>query len=261
MKESNMHQEATNSTQISPTPPLAEIVFEIAFNDSNIVNYDLLIGELYSKLKSTYPIPEPLKPKEVPPLLMPFIIQQRFRSVENGYPLYQLGPGIMSFNTDGDTYHLAHENKWETFRTKLLEFLAVYKDILGDKFQSENFKHISLRFINKIEDTDMYPNVKNYFSNQLNLKIDLGFADDIAYITNLEDTKLSQTYYLDQNKKSKLNYNLGTITEGSRKLLADISVTTTEVPTFEGLQGWLDNSHSKIENFFNKMTQGITSLQ
>jgi len=241
-------------------PPLAEIVFEVKFKDPNVVNYELLIGELYSRLKPNYPFNEMLKPREMPALLFPFIIQQRFRASQNSYPLYQLGPGIMSFNINGATYHQSPANKWESFKTKLLEFLRIYNDVLADKFFTENFDHFSLRFINKVEDTAMYPDIKNYFTNKLKLKIDLVFGRGLPYITNLENVALAQTYYLNQEKTSKFQFNIGTITEGSRKLLLDTAVISNNVPQFEGIEGWLEEAHSTITTFFFKLTQNITAI-
>lgn len=261
--QGNQNTESTTQShsEVLANPPLAEIVFEIKFNDPNVVTYDLLIGELYSRLKANFPINEVLKPKEMPSFLLPFIVQHRFRATDNGFPLYQLGPGIMSFNIDGSTYNQETGDKWNSFKTKLLGFLRIYSEILGSKFSEDYFEHFSLRFINKIEDTEMYPEVKNYFSNKLRLKIDLEFATDLPYISSLEDTKIAQTYNLNAEKTSKLQYSLNTVTEGSRKLLMDMAVISTNVPQFTGIEGWLDDSHTTIETFFDNMTQEIQSIR
>ena len=114
--------------------PLKEIVFEIKLKDAQLVDYDIFVGELFSKLKSSYSFYQALKPSEFPALLMPFVIQHRFRKIENGYPLYQLGPGIASFNMDGLTFDGQAANKWGNYKTDLLHFLTEYKNILSGKF-------------------------------------------------------------------------------------------------------------------------------
>lgn len=239
-------------------PPLVEVVFEVKFKDPRIVDYELLVGEINSKLKATYKHFESLKPPEMPALLMPFIMQHRFRVDDGKYPLYQIGPGIVSFNYDGDTY--TKSGKWENFRKKLLEFITIYKEVIGDKFSNENIEYISLRYINKIVDTGMYPGIHQYFTDKLGLKIDLDFAgSDIDYLDKLEHTRLTQLYFLDDTKKTKLKFDLLTITEDTRKLLLDISITTTQIPTFDS-DTWLNDVHNKIENFFIAITKNIKSL-
>ena len=93
--------------------PLVEVVFEIKFKNENLLDYDLLVGKLYSKVEALYPNYELLKPAEMPALLMPFVVQHRFRKVAGGYPLYQTGPGIVTFNIDGKTYEKI--GKWQSF--------------------------------------------------------------------------------------------------------------------------------------------------
>jgi uncharacterized protein (TIGR04255 family) len=239
---------------------LQEIVFEVKYKDPSLINYDLLVGELFSKLKNKYPFFQLLKPKEIPALLMPFIVQHRFRKDEGKYPLYQLGPGILSFNVDGKAYSSFGTTPRENYKSELSEFLSSYRDVAAEKFITENFEHFSLRMLFAIEDSDMYPNVKDYFDNKLNFKIDLGFATGIEFIANLEHNQISQNYFLDQEKKTKFRYEITTITEGARKLLVDLSVVSSEAPPYEGIQGWLDTSFNQIETFYSKLTSKIQKV-
>ena len=105
-------------------PPLVEVVFELKWKDDQKEDYDLLVGELYSQLKSEFPEKELLKPSEIPSFAMPFKVQHRFREGKNDYPLYQLGPGILSFNINGIKY--ADINGWDNFLNKITEFIKKY---------------------------------------------------------------------------------------------------------------------------------------
>lgn len=216
--------------------PLVEVLFEIKFKDPSIVDYDLFVGEMYSKLKHKYPFNELLKPQEIPALLLQFNVQRRFRRVDKGYPLFQLGPGIASFNFDGATYNLPADECWAEFKKQLLEFLKVYKEVASDKFTNENIDHFLLRFINKIQDTKMYPGVKAYFSDELNLQIEPKFGNKLSFIDKLDHIQISQLYNLDPAKKTQLLANIITITEDARKLIVDLSVKSTELPAFEGIE-------------------------
>lgn len=235
--------------------PLIEVVFEIRFKDFQVMDYDLLVGELYSKLKKSFPNKETLKPLEMPSILMPYLIQHRFRREIDGYPLYQLGPGIISFNIDGSGYN---SSKWEGYKSELEIFLKCIREIMEDDFKEESIEHIQLRYVNKISDTEMYADLKKYFSDNLKLEINLNFLD-IENGKHLDHTKLSQVYS-DPEGKFSFKYNLFTRTEDVRKLILDISVETKKIPSFEGISGWLNVAHEEIEKFFFQITKNIKNI-
>jgi uncharacterized protein (TIGR04255 family) len=236
-------------------PPLVEAIFEIKFKDFKLFNYDLFVGELYSKLKSKYPITETLKDPEIPTFLLPFVIQHRFKSNgENGYPLYQTGPGIISFNIDGTKYKTLG---WKGFKKEIKTFLKACKEVIADNFISENIEKITLRYIDIIDDGRMYPNLKDYFSNYLNLGINLNFAEGVDFIEDLEDVLLSQTYKKNNNK---IKFTLRTITKGTRKLMLDCKTESTVVPEIENIKDWLEEAHTADEQIFFKLTNNIRDL-
>ncbi|MCD6556429.1 MAG: TIGR04255 family protein [Bacteroidales bacterium] len=234
--------------------PLVEVVFEIKFKDPNGVNYDLIVGELYSKLKSKYPFTETLTPKEFPALVMPFIMQHRFRPEKNKYPLFQIGPGIVSFNIDGSTY----TEGWKGYKKNLLSFIRIYKSVFGDEFSAEKIDRISLRYIDKIEDPNMYPDVKKYFDESLKLGIDLNFAEKASNYENLENTSLSQVYKIHDN--CNLGFKIKTIKDGSRKLLVDSFVDTYDFNNIDELNKWLEKAHTTLKDFFIDLTSNIKHL-
>jgi len=235
--------------------PLVEAVFEIRFKDPKAINYDIFVGELYSKLKKKFPISEALKPQEVPAFLLPYIVQHRFRSVQNGYPLYQTGPGLLSFNIDGVSYK--NNGGWLYYKKLISSFVGTVENVAADKFLSENIAKISLRYVNKIVDPGMYSDIKNYFSEKLGTQINLNFSTDVSCLNNLENTALSQTYVQENNQ---IIFNLKTITEGTRKILLDITCESSGEVNIENFSSWLNNAHSNIEKIFLGTTKNITTL-
>jgi len=231
--------------------PLVEVVFEIIFKEQN-PKYDIFVGELYSKLKNKYPVIELVTPPEIS-AVVPYVVQHRFRTEAEKYPLYQTGPGVVSFNTDGGSY----ENGWAGYKKELKSFLKIYRTVLGEQFSSDKFKKVSLRYIDKIEDPRMYPDIKKYFDENLKLEINLKFIENIKF-NNLEGTSLSQAYQVDE--RNKLRYKIQTIKEGSRKLLVDSNVNTENFDSIEDLNKWLDNAHSLLKKFFLELTSNIQNL-
>ena len=94
----------------------------------------------------------------------------------------------------------------KVFKPLLLAFLEEYENVLGDKFVSDNIDHLTLRYINKIEDTEMYPEIKKYFTDNLGLDISLNFGSDLTYINKLENTRIRQSYSLSSSNNSTLQY-------------------------------------------------------
>lgn len=104
-------------------------------------DYQVLIGAMFSRLRNKYPIHEPLPFSNVT-LVPRFTVQHRFRAGENSWPVFQLGPGVLTVNFT-DTY------TWESFEA------AVY-EVLGALIEShpslERFHVIEsrLRYINGV---------------------------------------------------------------------------------------------------------------
>lgn len=242
------------ANKIFSKAPLTEVIFEIKFKNPNIKNYEILTGELNSKLKKKYPYFEPLKPQEIPSFLLPHVVHHRFRKNNNEYPLYQIGPGIVTFNSNGINYA---NGGWPVFKKTLMEFISVYKEVLTDElFVPENIEKITLRYIDKIEDDRMYPDTKKYFCENLKLSIEPEFVNNTDYKDGLQDVSLFQTYMLNDGF-SKLLFNIRTITEGSRKLLLDSSVVTKNPPNIDLLKPWLDFAHKKLKELFLGLTSNI----
>ncbi len=116
-------------------------------------------------------------------------------------------------------------------------------------------------FIDQIEDTEMYPGIKNYFSNRLKFKIAPEFIQDEGYINNLEDLNITQVYKINSTADEKLMFNMRTVTENdSRKLMIESRVHSKQIPEITGLDQWLEESHTVLHDFFFKMTQNISNL-
>ncbi len=90
--------------------PLLEAILEIKWalspHSENIGNgtdphYKILLGRMFDKISDTgglYPIHEELPAARIPDEFAGHIVQHRFLVEAGGWPLIQLGPGILTLN-------------------------------------------------------------------------------------------------------------------------------------------------------------------
>lgn len=168
-----------------PKAPLVEAIFEMKWKlDQSSPgvkadpNYKLLVGRFYDRLcEKDYPFHEQLPTANMPDEMAPYIIQHRFRKKEGGWPLIQLGPGIVTFNeTEG--------YDWPDFQRRLTElltqFFASYPN--PKKIQVEE---LTLRYIDA---TDF-----NYNQNILTFLKDKMGMDIVMPETLFKETMISNS--------------------------------------------------------------------
>jgi uncharacterized protein (TIGR04255 family) len=106
-------------------PPLIEAIFELRWelegqdneNEPKIdPSYQIMVGRMYDLVNDVYPIYEQLPAASVPDEISPYVIQHRFRTGANKWPLIQIGPGIASLNVTEDY-------TWEDFEKRILTLL------------------------------------------------------------------------------------------------------------------------------------------
>ncbi len=90
--------------------PLVEAIFELRWGGAGAAAaaaaYPVLSGRFFERVKPAYPVFEPL-PSFIPPMPIPgFPVQpqQRYRKSVGGWPVVQLGDGLLSFHSSNDSY-------------------------------------------------------------------------------------------------------------------------------------------------------------
>ncbi|MCK4293401.1 MAG: TIGR04255 family protein [Planctomycetes bacterium] len=124
-------------------PPLVEVILEVRWELQNgpqpqvkiDPHYSILLGRLYDKLQDHYPYHEPLPQASIPDEISAYMVKQRFRREKDGWPLIQLGPGILTLN-DTQNY-----NTFEEFRPLALSAVSQLFEVYPE---SENLKISSL---------------------------------------------------------------------------------------------------------------------
>lgn len=150
--------------------PLVEAIFELKWEleqkrEGIFIDphYKLLIGSLYSQIKAEYPYHEMLPAAAIPDEVAGHVIQHRFRTGKNEWPLIQIGPGILTLNeTEGYV--------WENFETRVKQAIAAFLAVHPEP-QKLAISSLLLRYIDAIEFDYAKDNVFDFLSLQMKTEI------------------------------------------------------------------------------------------
>ena len=157
--------------------PLVEAIFEMRWElqEPSVgiridPNYKILIGSIYEKVRDKgtfkYPFYEQLPTANIPDEMAGYVIQYRFRKEESGWPLIQIGPGIVTLN-DTEDYD------WSDFKERILHVVEVLFDSYPDAKHILKLNGLSLRYINAIDFDYKGENIFSFLENNLKVKIDI----------------------------------------------------------------------------------------
>ena len=228
-----------------PKAPLVEVVIELRWqitNKNELAGIQYLYGDIYNELKEKYPFRESILPVEFP---MEMTINQpvhRFRAERDGYPLFQVGPGILTLNTIDSKYY------WEALfkdASELIEnFFKVYtlnKDIspgiLYIDFFPFNFEKQDVHeFINHRFNVTFG---QSFFEND-NFPTDFNMG--FAYNINLGDLRI--------NFQKGKNNNIDGILLQTRINGKSLN------PNQKNINNWFNQAHSLSSNLFKQLIEG-----
>ncbi len=230
-----------------PNAPLVEVVFELRWqiqDKSDLLSFQYLFGDLYSELKNKYPVRESLTPPEIP--LDVFINQPiyRYRIEKEKYPLYQIGPGILTVNTIDEVYF------WDDFYKSSEEILDTFIGI-GSFDKELKFKPSLLYF-------DFFPfdfssdNVHDFLNEKFNITFKQNFMDESI------PTNLNLGFYY----KTKIGDIATTFQKGKNNKKNDGIVLRTKIDGLSyklnknDLLKWINDAHKLSSQSFKELTKG-----
>lgn len=143
--------------QLQPSPGGPGITFD--------PKYKLLVGRLFDQLKQHYPFHEPLPTAVMPDEMMNYLVQHRFRRSSNGWPLVQVGPGIVTLN-DTDTY------SWDDFSARGRQLLHCLSEVYPDEAWPLTVVGLQLRYIDAIPFDFAADNVFDFIGTNLKVRLD-----------------------------------------------------------------------------------------
>jgi len=227
--------------------PLKEVLCEFQFIPFPDKPWDLTIpGIFYEKVKENYPIKQQLlgvnyqiQPSDgnlqlqIDPIFPPIYFFNEDKSV-----LLQINPYSIII------HQIKNYSNWENFKKIVIENFNKFKEIIIPK----GLKRITLRYVNVIEfdkndfKFDEYFKYYPFLSKDLEQNIKSFFCRiEFPYEDNKEVLRLTIADVANQNP-SKISILLD----------LDYLMNVPESVSFENISDWLDNSHSKIKDIFEK---------
>lgn len=231
-----------------PKAPLVEVVLEIRWNiieKSDLTRIQYLYGDIYSELKHQYPFRESIVSPEIP---LDVLINQpthRFRKAVNEYPLFQVGPGILTLNTIDNNYYWENFLKWtEELVDSFLKVFPINKSenltpsvLFLDFFPFDFSKGDAYQFLN-----DKFNIVFNQsFISNVNYPKDL----NLGFFYDIPEGNLSISFQKGKNKEQKEGIVLQTRINGY-----------PIVPAKREMLDWIILSHEASSELFKKLTEG-----
>ncbi len=232
-----------------PKAPLLEVIFEIKWDivsNNDIVDFQYLHGDLYSIIKETFPYRENLIPSDIPFELVKGTPVYRFRKIENGYPLIQIGPGLLTINTIDNIYF------WEDFKTGIESvfnaFFKVFPKSKGLKLTPV------LTYIDFFKINPDFQNAIEFINSNLHLNIHQDFLEDQD--TNIKDINVTFNYQINKDTLS-LNLRNGSIKDNKDGLVLQTKIIgENNIYTSDNLSNWLNETHDFSSSMFKKITKG-----
>jgi uncharacterized protein (TIGR04255 family) len=255
-------KEKKTETPLLLNPPLIEVIFEVRWEIEHDAqtgrmrdpSYPMMYGRLYERLKKDFPITEDLPSVQAHPETTPYVPRHRMRKEKNGYPLIQVGPGILTFN-DIKGY------SWTKFNVLALYLIECISDLYPKELNPLNFIKTEIRYVNGIPFDLSKEHPLQFLAEKLHLKIEV---DPELWERNALNEKpnaigLNLAYALEKPLGNlAITANLGQF-DGRPAFIQQTLIQSfgERSPSDEmSFATWLEESHQVAENCFQVFYKG-----
>ncbi len=243
-------------------PPLLESVFELRWEleqdpQSGRLrdpSYPMMYGRLYEKFKNELPFIEDLPSTQIHPEANPFVVRHRIRKEKEGWPLIQIGPGILTINE-------TKNYSWTPYRSLIARTVEAVGELFPKGTFGLNFIKCELRYVNGIPFDPKEENPLSFLSNKLHTKIDID--PEIFELNDASDSPISlglNVLYPLQKPVGHLglSFNLGQAEGKPAYILQTMiqSLGETVPQDRDSFVSWLNISHETAENCFQTLCRG-----
>ncbi len=241
-------------------PPLVEVVLEVRWqlqpgegpNLWNDPHYSLLVGKLHANLEATYPVHEALPAAMIPDEISACTVKHRFRASKGGWPLVQIGPGILTLN-ETQLY-----TTYQAFRPHAMSLMETFFKVYPEK---PKISSLLLRYIDAVEMDYAAEDVWRFLGDKMHVPLGLPaqFFDGID-VAKHPLRFVWESSFPCSSPRGTATLRFATGKKAQRPALVWEQMVRTsgdEVPPMPGDFGtWLDSAHALTKAWFLRLIAG-----
>lgn len=216
-------------------------------------HYRLLLGRLFDRFQAEYPEHEQLPTANMPDEFVGQMVQHRFRSAKDDWPLVQVGPGVFTLNE-------THRYTWTDFQQRAKEAVArlynAHPAVAEFRIQS-----LVLRYIDAVEynykDEDAFAFLRD------KMKVGISLPDSLFQTSGVHARPESfawQATFPCKRPPGAVHVSFAT----GQKLDAPAILWETTVQSSgeslpampDGFPAWIDAAHEITDDWFFKLIEG-----
>jgi len=234
--------------------PLVEAIFELGWSVAEVEPtdqfWDVLPGLYFGAVRDEYPHIENLPMSQVPVQVSRNVVRHRFRKTKGGWPLTQLGPGVLTVN---DT---AGYTVWEDFLPRITKAVSSLTDVYKN---AEPFDRAELRYINAVE-FDPQQSFAEFVKEKLHTSITLpDLSDGETTTTDIVNANIAAQVHLKCPAGiGEIVVSLGQVNDKPAAVF-QISVRSSgkDAPKKkDDIEQWANDAHQIIDSWFSSFCEG-----
>ena len=238
-----------------PNKPLIEAILEIRWGQDGQPDpaYPLIVGRLYERLRTQYPAIEDLPIVAVPPEITVHQVRHRFRKTKDGWPLVQVGPGVLTVN-DTEAY------RWREFSERAKAVLPLLHET-HPKPETLQITSLLLRYVNAIEFDYSSSDVLKFLAEKMRVSLSFVPSTRERRIVSGNPKSLGlQVVFPVETPAGSVILLVGTgKRKGQNALVWEIHFRSIQgeisrLP--DAFPSWLESAHDTVEKWFIEMIQG-----
>jgi len=217
-------------------------------------NYKLLVGKLYSSIESMYPNAQQLPAVSLPEEMASYVVQHQFRQEDGGWPLVQIGPGVLTLN-DTEKY------VWSDFEKRIRNLLNAFFSAYPNSESALSTESIMLRYIDAIDfnfkDENVFEFLKSKLKTTINIYPKLFDGDNVRKLP----VGLDFRYFFESNKPAGIIQHRFTRGQKDERdaLIWETLIQSSKKNAPESkdqILNWVNEAHNLSRDWFFKMIEG-----
>ena len=217
-------------------------------------HYKLLPGKIATALEEDYPWIDELSSAEMPEEIAAYTVQYQFRTSEEGFPLVQLGPGIITLNQLGKDY------EWDDFERRINKVFSTLRSVHPNGKQLKPTL-LLLRYIDAFSCKDATDNVLSFLRDKLKTTIllDKEILGKIGVTSEPTGLDFRAAYPLaDSGNSLRFRFGTGKVDEEPALVLETVvQLEGRSVPTDQReILDWFAKAHEITHKWFFAIVEG-----